>query len=67
MKTKYKITIEETLSEEFEIEADNIHEALRMAQEDYKNGTLVLSPGELICKQICAAEEGGDYVDWYEF
>lgn len=65
---KYKITIEEMVSQEFEIEAEDIGAALEMAEENYNKGKWVLKPGNLVCKQICAeSHDGEDAVDWYEF
>ncbi len=45
---KYKINIQETVSEEFEIEANSEEEALRKAQELYKRGEIVLEPGNIL-------------------
>ncbi len=67
MKSKYTITIKEVVSENFEIEADNIHKALEIAENLYKSGELVLCPGNLIDKKISAKDEKGQYIDWYEF
>ncbi len=65
---KYIVTIEETVSQNFEIEASDIENALKIAEKNYKNGKFVLEPGNLIYKQICAeSSDGTDSVDWYEF
>ncbi len=65
---KYKIIIEEMVSQEFQIEAKDIETALETAEENYRKGEWVLDPGNLICKQICAESHNGkDAVDWYEF
>lgn len=48
---KYKIGIEETLVQEFEVEAKNFNEALNIAKDNYNNGEFVLSPGEVQCKK----------------
>ena len=40
---KYKIGIEETLVQEFEVEAKNFNEALNIAKDNYNNGEFVLS------------------------
>lgn len=69
MKTKYNVTIEETVSENFEIEieAENIYEALKISEQQYKNGEFVLSPGNLVFRQILIRDEKGNCVDWHEF
>ena len=67
MARKYNVVIEEVVSENFTIEADNIHEALKIEEQGYKNGKFVLCPGHLIAKQISANDEKGNYVEWYEF
>lgn len=67
MKTKYKVTIEEVVSKDFEVEADTIYEALELVEQGYKNSKIVLTPGELVCKQISANDGKDECVDWYEF
>lgn len=49
---KYTITIEETCTKDFEIEAGNVEEAYNLAVRKYKAGELVLEPGECQFKQI---------------
>lgn len=63
-----KITIEEQVSETFEIMADNIEEAMEIAEEQYKNGDIALEPGNLVAKLMMAEdEETGEFTDWTEF
>ncbi len=65
---KYIVTIEEMVSQDFEVNADNSKLALEIAEKKYKNGEFVLEPGNLICKQICTVgSDGTDAVEWYEF
>lgn len=45
---KYKINIEETVSQDFEIEALSQEEAIKVAEKMYKNGEIVLEPGNLL-------------------
>lgn len=60
MKTKqsqgYRVCIEETISQEFEIEAESWEEALEKARADYRSGELVLEAGELHHVQMQARE-----------
>ncbi len=44
---KYKINIQETISEDFEVEASS-EEAIKMAEELYKKGVFVLESGNLL-------------------
>ena len=48
MNNKYVIAIEETLVQEFDISANNAEEAFRKAVEYYKNGTSVITQGEVL-------------------
>ena len=66
MKT-YKVTIEEMVSQDFDVPANDIYEALQIAEEKYRKDEFVLAPGNLVCKQIAASCDDGDCVDWYEF
>ncbi len=53
----YKINIEETISQDFEIEATNEKEALELAQKLYKQCDLVLEPGNLLSVQFDVVDE----------
>ncbi len=65
---KYKITIEETISQEFEIEANSIEEAKEKAIKDYKSGKLVLEFGAVLEKQINVINESNNEITgWEEF
>jgi len=62
----FKVTIEEMVSETFEVEATNIEEAMQIAEEKYNNGEFVLEPGNLTCKQMMA-EGDNETTEWVEF
>ena len=64
---KYKVIIEETIAEEFEIEACCEKEALTSAIEKYKRADLVLSNCEVQHKQISVAEKDGSFIEWVSF
>lgn len=64
---KYKITIEEMISQTFDVEADSLEKALEIAEHNYKTGKFVLAPGDLVCKQICGEDADGHCTEWYEF
>ena len=64
----FKVTIEEQVSETFEIEATDIDEAMEIAEEQYNNGTIVLDSGNLVAKLMMAEDEKtGECIDWTEF
>ena len=65
MSKKFIVTIEETVSDEFEIEADNREEALKLAEEGYYKGDYVLCPGNVEYKQI-SVQDNNECGDWYE-
>lgn len=69
---KVKLTIEETVVETFEIEVpydeDGLGNATEIGIEKYKNGELVLEPGEVQFRQIMAESIDGSFAtDWTEF
>ncbi len=64
---KYYVTIEEMISETFEIEAEEMGEAMEMAKQGYKNGKYVLMPGNLVAKQMSAESEDSECCEWTEF
>ncbi len=65
---KYIVTIEETVSQDFEVESGNADEALKIAEKKYKKAEFVLEPGNLVCKRICAVRsDGTDTIEWFEF
>ena len=64
----YKVKIEETVCDEFDVEAYSEEEALKIASKQYNDGKIVLEPGKLISKQISIADEKGNpLIDWGEF
>ena len=64
----YKVTIEETLCDEFEVEADSEQEAFKIATDKYNCGKFVLEPGELSDKRMMIYDERGNHLtDWEEF
>lgn len=64
---KIKVTIEEHVSQTFEVEANDIEEAMEIAEEKYNNGEFVLEPGELTAKLMMADDGNGDCTEWVEF
>lgn len=64
---KYVIAIEETITDKFEVEAENADTALKMAEGKYRNGEFVLCPGELQFKQMCIVQPECDATEWSKF
>lgn len=54
---KYTIIIEETVSEELTLEAENKKEALEEARRLYRQGVWVLEPGNLVEVRFQVLEE----------
>ena len=54
---KYTIIIEETVSEEFTLEAENKKEALEEARRLYRQGAWVLEPGNPVEVRFQVLEE----------
>ncbi len=67
-KKTFEIAIEEMVSKTFLVEARDEADAMRIAVEKYKNGDFVLSPGNLVCKQMEIHDmEKDTYTEWFEF
>jgi hypothetical protein len=64
---KYKIVIEETVAQEFEVEADSKEQALEEAKQNYYNCNFVLEPGEVQYKQMAVVDNDIDEYEWIEF
>jgi len=64
---KWKVTIEETVAEEFVVDATTIEEAETIAREKYKKGEFVLEPGNLTSALMeVQATDGSECTDWIE-
>lgn len=67
MKT-FRITIEETISQDFEVEAEDMEQAMEIAEEKYNNCEFVLEPGEVNYKQMqCEDTETNESTEWMQF
>lgn len=64
----FQVTIEETVVECFDVYAKNIDEAVLIAENKYKNGEFVLSPGDVTNKRIFVIDKDADLEKgWIEF
>ena len=67
-KKKFIITIEEMVTEDFEVFAETEEEAVEIATKKYNSGEFVLEPGNLVAKQMEIHNVTDDeYTDWFEF
>ncbi len=64
---KYKIAIEETVTEVFEVEANDLHEAREIAAKKYRDGEFVVTPGEVQAKKMAVIEPYSENSAWVEF
>jgi hypothetical protein len=65
---KFKVIIEETISQEFEVEAENFESAEDIATEKYYKGEFVLEPGEVDYKQMSIIDdETQEQTSWFDF
>lgn len=63
---KYTITIEETRTKDFDVEADSAEEAYETAEQKYKSGEFVLDPGECQFRQMAIANPSEESTEWRE-
>lgn len=59
---KYKVTIEESISQQFDVEADSEEQAAEIAERMYKNCEIVLDDSSVV-NRLMSVNEG----DWREF
>lgn len=65
---KVQVTIEETLSQTFEVEANSAEEAMELARERYNSGEYVVETDNVTNRQMeGACEENGEVTSWVEF
>ena len=64
---KYHVVIEETISEEFEIEANSEEDAVSNAIQEYKAGNFIVGPDNVECRQISLVDEDGELTNWITF
>lgn len=64
---KIKVTIEEHISQEFEIEAEDIGDALEKAEQMYYNEELVVDSFNAPTCKLMMADDGEMTTEWVEF
>ena len=63
----YRVIIEETISEEFDIEATSEEDAISGAIQEYDAGNFVVGSDNVECRQISVIGEYGEVKDWITF
>ena len=61
------MVIEETISEEFEIEATSEEDAVSKAIQEYKDGKFVVGTDNVECRQISVVGKDGELTYWITF
>lgn len=64
---KITVTIEEHISQAFEVEADTIQEAKEIAWQKYYNGEFVVDAFNAPTAKLMMADDGQYQTDWEEF
>ncbi len=64
---KFTVNIEETINQEFEVEAKNYAEALELAEMKYKSSEFVLDQPSLSARQMAIVRPDGEVIEWVEF
>lgn len=63
---KITVTIEEHISQAFEVEADTLEEAMQIAEDKYYSGEFVLE-NPCVTKKLMMAENDYEVTLWEEF
>lgn len=66
IKKKFTIRIEEHISQAFEVDAEDIGEALRIAEKKYRSGEFVLDNANATTR-LMMAENDSEATEWVEF
>ena len=63
----YKVTIEECVSETFDIEASSLEEAMEIAESQYWNEEFIIGPNVTARLMQGATEDYEEVTEWREF
>lgn len=63
---KITVTIEEHISQDFEVEADTLEGAMQIAEDKYRSGEFVLD-NPCVTAKLMMAENNYEATEWEEF
>lgn len=63
---KITVTIEEHISQDFEVEANTLEEAMQIAEDKYRSGEFVLDSTNVTAR-LMMAENNYEATEWEEF
>lgn len=66
-KKTFTVTIEETVDQDFEVEAVDGEEAMEIAEEKYNNGEFVLEPGNVTARLMAITGPEDESTNFIEF
>ena len=64
---KITVTIEEHISQAFEVEADTLEEAMQIAEQKYNDGEFVVDAFNAPTAKLMMADDGENCTEWEEF
>ena len=64
---KFKIAIEETVVQEFDVWAKDDEEAMKIAEMKYNAGEFVVESGECQFRQMAIVAPNTELTEWFEF
>lgn len=64
---KIKVIIEEHISQEFEVEAADIEEAMEIAEQKYWDSEFVVDLVNMPTARLMMADDGNECTEWTEF
>ena len=60
----FTVIVEETICQEFVVDASDAEDAATIARQRYRSGEFVLEPGELQSARLCVLDERGQMTGW---
>lgn len=64
---RFVIAIEETVVQEFTVDANSAEEAMKLTKRLYRKGEYVLEPGEVQFRQMAITKPNSEVTEWVKF